>query len=171
MEFYVAKVKIDSDRMENRTAFYHDPMTKTVDNVKYSVLRHSPKSVQRFIYYSPFFTKAKARVLPEIFNPQYLDFKQGESVDYWQSFGEPEKIAIKPALPDGAESEKVEIPLVIGMLFDEEALMTNNKFTGSYVTPIEARHVYTNTWWHYKFGQINDYSENCIIYYMEDEQS
>lgn len=170
LEFYVAKVKIDSDRMENRSAFYHDPMTKTVDNVTYSVLRHSPKSVQRFIYYSPFFTKAKARVLPEIFNPQYLDFKQGESVDYWQSFAEPEKIAIKPALPDGAESDEVEIPLVIGMLFDEEALMTNNKFTGSYVTPIEARHVYTNTWWHYKFGQINDYSENCIIYYMEDEE-
>lgn len=168
LEFYVAKVKIDSDRMENRSAFYHDPMKKTVDGVDYYVLRHSPKSVQRFIYYSPFFTKAKARVLPEIFNPQYLDFKQGEAVDYWQSFGDPEKVNVKPALPGGAESEAVEIPLVIGLLFDEEALMSNNKFTGAYQTPIEARHVYTTTWWHYKFGQINDYSENAILYYMED---
>lgn len=170
LEFYVAKVKIDSDRMENRTAFYHDPMKKTVDGVDYYVLRHSPKAVQRFIYYSPFFTKAKARVLPEIFNPQYLDFKQGEAVDYWQSFADPEKVNVKPALPGGAESEAVEIPLVIGLLFDEEALMSNNKFTGSYQTPIEARHVYTTTWWHYKFGQINDYSENAILYYMEDEE-
>ena len=168
LEFYVAKVKIDSDRMENRSAFYHDPMKKTVDGVDYYVLRHSPKSVQRFIYYSPFFTKAKARVLPEIFNPQYLDFKQGEAVDYWQSFADPEKVNVKPALPGGAESEAVEIPLVIGLLFDEEALMSNNKFTGAYQTPIEARHVYTTTWWHYKFGQINDYSENAILYYMED---
>lgn len=168
LEFYVAKVKIDSDRMENRTAFYHDPMKKTVDGVDYYVLRHTPKAMQRFIYYSPFFTKAKARVLPEIFNPQYLDFKQGEAVDYWQSFASPEMINIKPALPDGAESEAVKIPLVIGMLFDEEALLTNNKFTGAYNTPIEARHVYFSTWYHYKFGQINDYSENSIIYYMED---
>lgn len=168
LEFYVAKVKIDSDRMENRSAFYHDPLKKTVDGVDYYVLRHTPKSMQRFIYYSPFFTKAKARVLPEIFNPQYLDFKQGEAVDYWQSFGDPEKINVKPALPGGAESEAVEIPLVIGMLFDEEALLTNNKFTGAYNTPIEARHVYFTTWYHYKFSQVNSYSENCIIYYMED---
>lgn len=168
LEFYVAKVKIDSDRMENRSAFYHDPLKKTVDGVDYYVLRHTPKDMQRFIYYAPFFTKAKARVLPEIFNPQYLDFKQGEAVDYWQSFASPEVINVKPALPDGAESEAVKIPLVIGMLFDEEALLTNNKFTGAYNTPIEARHVYFTTWYHYLFGQINSYSENAIIYYMED---
>ena len=168
LEFYVAKVKIDSDRMTNRTAFYHDPMKKTVDGVDYYVLRHTPKEMQRFIYYAPFFTKAKARVLPEIFNPQYLDFKQGEAVDYWQSFGKPEMINVKPALPDGAESEAVKIPLVIGMLFDEEALLSKNNFTGAYNTPVEARHVYFTTWYHYNFSLINSYSENAIIYYMED---
>lgn len=168
LEIYVAKLKIDSDRMENRSAFYHDPMKKTIDGEDYYVLRHTPKEMQRFMYYSPFFTKAKARVLPEIFNPQYLDFKQGEAVDYWQAMGKPEMINVKPALPDGAESEAVKIPLVIGMLFDEEALLSQNKFTGSYNTPVEARHVYFNTWYHYLFGQINSYSENAIIYYMED---
>ena len=168
LEFYVAKVKIDSDRMTNRTAFYHDPMKKTVDGVDYYVLRHTPKEMQRFIYYAPFFTKAKARVLPEIFNPQYIDFKQGEAVDYWQSFSKPEMINVKPALPDGAESEAVKIPLVIGMLFDEEALLSKNNFTGAYNTPVEARHVYFTTWYHYNFSLINSYSENAIIYYMED---
>lgn len=169
LEFYVARVKIDSDRMTNRSALYHDPLTKTVDGITYSVLRHTPKDRQRFIYYSPFFTKAKARVLPEIFNPQYLDFKQGEAVDYWQSFASPESIDVIPSLPNGETSEEVKLDLVIGMLFDDEAIMTNNKFTGMYTTPVEARHVYTNMWWHYKFGVVQDYTENCIVYYMADE--
>lgn len=169
LEFYVAKVKIDSDRLENRTCLYHDPMRKTVDGVDYVVMRHTPKARQRFIYYAPFFTKAKARVLPEIFNPQYLDFKQGEAVDYWQSFTDPSAIDVTPALPNGATSDEVKLSLVIGMLFDEEAIMVNNKFRGMYTTPVNARHVYQNMWWHYLYGVCQDYTENCIVYYMEDE--
>ena len=171
MEFYVSLVKIDSDFMENRSVMYHDPLTKTIDGVDYVVLRHTPKSKQRFIYYSPFFTKAKARVLPEIFNPQYLgDLNQnGEGIDYWQSIKNPSAIDIKPALPDGAESSEVKLDLVIGMLFDEEAIMTNNKFEGAYSSGLNARHLYENTFWHYRYGVINDFSENCILYYMADE--
>jgi len=171
MEFYVSLIKIDSDFMENRSVMYHDPLTKTIDGVDYVVLRHTPKSNQRFIYYSPFFTKAKSRVLPEIFNPQYLgDLNQnGEGIDYWQSIKNPSAIDIKPALPDGAESSEVKLDLVIGMLFDEEAIMTNNKFEGAYSSGLNARHLYENTFWHYRFGVINDFSENCILYYMADE--
>lgn len=168
LEFYVARVKIDSDRLTNRSALYHDNMVKIVDGVAYFVMRHTPKDRQRFVYYAPFFTKAKTRVMPEIFNPEYLDFKQGEAVDYWQSFTEPSKISVKPSLPNGAESSDITLDLVIGMLFDEDAIMTNNKFTGMYTTPIEARHVYTNMWWHYKYGVVQDYTENCIVYYMAD---
>ena len=171
LEFYVARVKIDSDRMTNRTALYHDPLTKTVDDVTYSVYRHTPKDRQRFVYYAPFFTKAKTRVMPEIFNPEYLDFKQGEAVDYWQSIKDPSAIDVTPALPDGATSSEVKLDLVIGMLFDEDAIMSNNKFTGMYTTPINARHVYTNLWWHYLYGVVQDYTENCILYYMADPET
>lgn len=168
LEFWVARIKIDSDRMTNRTVLYHDPLTKTVDDVTYSVYRHTPKDRQRFVYYAPFFTKAKTRVMPEIFNPQYLDFNQGEGIDYWQSIKDPSAIDVTPALPDGATSSEVKLDLVIGMLFDEDAIMTNNKFTGMYTTPINARHVYTNLWWHYLYGVVQDYTENCILYYMAD---
>lgn len=166
LEFWVARFKIDSDRLTNRTALYHDNMVKIVDGVPYFILRHTPKDRQRFVYYAPFFTKAKTRVMPEIFNPQYLDLQQGEGVDYWQSITSPESISVKPALPNGAESSNIELDFVLGMLYDVDAIMTNNKFTGMYTTPIEARHVYTNMWWHYKYGVVQDYTENCIVYYM-----
>lgn len=169
LETWVAKFKIDSDFIENRSALYHDAMAKTIDGVDYHVLRHTPKEYQRFIYFAPFFTKAKTRVFPEIFNPQYLNMEQGEGIDYWQSVKNPSAIKVKPALPDGEESENVELDLVLGLLYDRDAIMVNNRFTGMYSTGINARHVFENLWWHYNFGVINSYSENAILYYMNDE--
>lgn len=168
LELWVAKIKIDSDRLEERTALYHNPYKITESGVDYNILRHTPKANQKMFYASEFFTEAKARVLPEIFNPQYLDTANGEAVTYWQSTkpGDRLKIACKPAMPDGEESENVELDYVIGMLFDDEALETINQFTGAYTTPLEARKLYRNVFYHWKFGAINDYSENGIIYYM-----
>ena len=93
----------------------------------------------------------------------------GEGIEYWQSIKDPSAIKVKPALPNGGETSEVDEAIIIGMLYDIEAIMTNNKFTGVYNTPVNARHVYFNTWWHYLFGVVQDYSENCIVYYMKDE--
>lgn len=171
LELWVAKIKIDSDRLEERSALYHNPLTITESGVDYNVLRHSPKANQKMFYYGELFTEAHARVLPEIFNPQYLDAKAGEAVTYWQS-NKPEdrmKIACKPALPEGATSENVELDYVIGLIFDTDAIQSINQFEGAFTTPVNARKLYTNTFFHYKFGSIQDYTENSILYYMEDK--
>ena len=60
--------------------------------------------------------------------------------------------------------------LVLGLLYDEDAIMTNNKFTGMYTTPMNARHLYINYWWHFKYGMVQDYSESCILYYLADPE-
>ena len=168
MELFVAKIKIDSDRLEERTALYHNPLKITEDGVDYNVLRHTPKSMQKLMLFSEFIAKAKTRVMPEIFNPEYLSLENYEGVTYWQSTKPADrmKIACKPALPEGAESSNVEIDYVVGILFDTDAIQSINQFTGAYVTPVNARHLYTNTWMHYKFGAIQDYTENSIIYYL-----
>ena len=173
LEIWVAKIKIDSDRLEERSALYHDPLTIPAAGGKpaYNVLRHTPKAQQKMFYFSELFTEAHARVLPEIFNPQYLDVKNGEAVTYWQSNkpGQRASIACKPALPDGATSKDVELGFVVGILFDDEAMQTCNQFTGAYTTPVHARKLVQNTFYHYKFGAIQDYTENSILYYMEDK--
>ena len=169
-EFLVARFKIDSDRLENRTKQYHNPLTKTVNGVDYSVLRHTPKASQKFLYYSPIFTQMKM-ALAEIFNPKMLEMPQGEGIQYWQAFTSPSEIDVTPALPDGEETKEVNIKLVLGVLFDEEAVLTNNKFTGMYATPLNARHVYSTMYWHYKFGVINDPTFSRIVYVMEDPKT
>ena len=71
MEMFVAKIKIDSDRLEERSKLYHHPYTVTVKGFYYSILRFSPKDKQKLMLFSEFITKAKTRVMPEIFNPEY----------------------------------------------------------------------------------------------------
>ena len=170
LELWTAKIKIDSDRMTERTTKYHDPMTIQDGGVDYNVLRFTPKANQKMFYFSEFFTEAKARVLPEIFGPGYLNVDAGEAVTYWQSSKDADrmKIKCKPALPDGAVSEEVELDYVLGIIFDTDALQSINQFTGAFTTPVNARHLYTNTFYHWKFGSITDYTENSIIYYMSE---
>lgn len=165
-ELMATRFKIDSDRLTERTALYHDPKTisATGSTPAYNVLRHTPKDKQRFIYNSEFLAEAEARVLPAIFNPNYLDMKQGEGVTYWQSTKPGSRMSIN-CKPAGSESA-ITVKHVVGMLFDEDALMTINQFEGAYATPVNARHLYTNTFYHYKFGAVNDYTENSIVYYL-----
>lgn len=167
LEFYIARFKNDSDMLENRTCLFHDPLTKTIGSDDYVVMRHTPKADQRFIYNSRLFTQLNLS-LAQIFHPDMLKIPAGEGIQYWQSATDPYAVDITPALPGGAKSSEVYLPLVVGLLFDRDAMIVNNKFNGMYATPINARHVYTNMFWHYKYGVCQDYSENAILYYMSD---
>lgn len=173
LELWASKIKIDSDRLEERTKKYHNPMTITENGIDYNVLRHTPKGSQKMFYFKEFFNQARARVLPEIFNPNLIPETNGEGVTYWQSSKDADrmKIKCKPALPDGGVSQNVELDMVLGLLFDTDAMGTINQFEGAYTTPVNARHLYTNTFYHYKFGAIQDYTENSIIYIMKDEDT
>lgn len=170
LEFFLARIKNDSDMMENRTKLFHDSCDIEISGTKYSILRHSPKANQKFIYNSRLFTQIKLS-LAEIFNPQMLELPNGEGVQYWQSVKSPYEVSVKPAIPDGATSSDVNIPIVVGMLFDTEALYSNNRYTGMLATPINARHAYRNEFWHFLFSQSNDYTWPSVVYYMSDSNT
>ena len=168
LEFFLARIKNDSDMLTNRTALFHDPMTKTISGVDYNVLRHSPKSSQKLIYNSRIFNQIKLS-LAEIFHPEMLELPNGEGVQYWQSVSDPYAVDIKPALPEGAPTSEVSMAIVIGMLFDTDALISNIRYDSMLSTPINARHGFRNEFWHFLASSWNDYSENAIVYYMSDE--
>lgn len=171
-ELITSKLQIDVDRLEERSKKYHDPMTVTEGGVDYNVLRHTPKSKIKAFWYDEMWKDAKTRVMPSIFNTEYINPEKGEKVQYWQSNKDDAsrtKIMCKPALPDGAVSENVELDYVLGIVFDEDAMASINQFTGAFTTPVNARHLYTNTFYHYKFGSVQDYTENAIIYIMNDD--
>lgn len=170
LKHFIARIKNDSDMLTNRTALFHDPMTKQISGVDYNVLRHTPKALQKFIYNSRLFTQIDLD-LSEIFHPEYLALPNGEGVQYWQGVSDPYKVDIKPALPENATSSEVDIPIVVGMLFDYDALISNIRYEGMLATPINPRHMYRNEFWHFLFSNWNDYSENGIVYYMSDSST
>ena len=100
----------------------------------------------------------------------FIPENQGEAVNFWQSDKEGHRYEIKckPALPEGAVSEAVELDFVLGLIFDDRALYSHNQFTGMYSTPVEASKLYKNDIWHFKFGSYTDYLSNSIIYYMSE---
>lgn len=171
-ELITSKLQIDVDRLEERSKKYHDPMTVTEGGVEYNVLRYTPRGKVKAFWFDELWKDAKTRVMPSIFNKEYINPEMGEKVQYWQSNKNDDdrmKIKCKPALPDGAVSENVELDIVLGIIFDEDALASINQFTGAFTTPVNARKLYTNTFYHYKFGSVQDYTENSIIYIMNDD--
>lgn len=172
LEFFVATFKNTSDYLTNRTNRFHWTPTKA----GHTLLRHTPKNKQRAILYSPLFTEARAQVFPEIFNPQYLDLQNYEGVTYWQNFNEPTKINVTPAIPDVAGAGQgqtaganVSLDYVVGMIYDVDALMIDYQLESALSTPVEARKRYRNIWWTFSKNAINDFTENCVVFIMKDE--
>lgn len=168
LKFFVSEFKLASDYMTEYSQLYHYNPPKQVDGVSYHLNRNTSKGNQKSILYGPLFTKARANVLPDIFNPQYLDVKANEMVNYWQSISSPTQVKAKPALPAGIESTEVTIPYVVGILFDKDAILTDVQWEDSSVTPLEARKKYRNMFWDFSYNAISDLTENCIIFTMED---
>lgn len=172
LEFVIAKIKKISNMLENRSMKWHLSPTKTINGVDYNILRHTPKSRQRLIMYRPFWIDAEARVLPEIFNDQYLKPEAYEGVDFWQNELDPTAIEVTPAIPDVSDltaqtvGTKVELEYVLGVLYDEDAIMVDYQLDSAYSTPIEARKRYRNIWWHFAKNAINDFTENGVLLYI-----
>ena len=176
LEFTTATIKEYSDRLTDRSSRFHNPMTKTVGGVNYSILRHTPKADQRLILYGPLFKKAEALVMPEIFGPQYLDLGQNyESVNFWQFNDGTNDMAInfQTAIYDAGTGEQkqgtaVQLDNVVGILFDRDALLTDFQLEVAHTSPLEARKGYRNSWLTFSKNAINDPCENAILFYMAD---
>ena len=176
LEWFVAYVKIVSNRMTNRSKKYHWSPTKTVSGVTYDILRHTPKDRQKLIMLNDFWIKAETMVKPQVFNENYLSFGNFEGVDFWQNEYDVSAISITPAIPDAAGTNSgaqtagtaVQLDYVLGFLFDEDALMVDYQFDSATTTPLEARKHYRNMWWTMRKNAICDFTENMILFYMED---
>ena len=167
LSFFVADV------LTYRQKNYHWSPTKTIGGVTYELLRHTPKAKQKAVLYKPLFTESEALVMPEIFNPEYLSIENYEGVQFWQNIDEPSKISITPAIPNvlspgqQTSGSPVAEDYVIGMLFDEDALMVDYQLERSASTPLEARKNYRNIWWSFSKNAINDFTENAIIFLLD----
>lgn len=182
LEFMVSELKITSNMMTKRSGYYHYAPKLTLGDGDHYILRNTPKSEQRMFMYTPFWEKAKATVMSEIFNDEYLKYDNFEPVDYWQAFSlsdaDKAKANFKVTIPGWLQSAitsgstttdtayTFNPDYIVGCLFDKDALLTDFQFEAARTTGIEARKNYSNTWMDFGYGNICDPTENFILFIM-----
>lgn len=172
--FMLSQIEIDSKSMASRSLNFHWSPTKTVGNDTYKVLRHTPKASQRLFLINSLMSRAKTIVQPEVFHNELLT-TNFEGVDYWQNFNDKFAVKGKASIPNVADtsiegkSDEVDLKCVIGCLFDDNAMKVAFNLDRVASTPVEARKHYVNTFWDVTKSAVNDYTQNFILYVMEDE--
>lgn len=185
IEFMTYTIKDYSDMLTRPSIYFHAaPIYTDSQSVDHVILRHTPKDKQRFMMFAPFWNRAKAMVFPEIFNPQYIEEKNFEAVDFWSAFSTDVDtralVNVKVTVPGWLESMitsgvttvdtayTAENIYVIGCLYDVDAVMTSYQLDSVIPSPIEARKGYITDWYTMARNAISDPTENFIVFTMED---
>ena len=188
LEWFTSEIKIISDLMAKRSIFFHATPILTLADGDHVILRHTPKSEQRMIMYSPFWEKAKTMVMPEIFNDKYLKPENFEAVDYWQTLSMDDavkasadiKVKIPAWLEDlignttgSSDTDYVFQPdYLMGCIFDKRSVMTNFQLEDARTSPLESRKNYLNTWFDFVKSNICNPTQNFVLLVMsENEQA
>ena len=178
LAFFVSMIKTHSMQMRQNSLNYHWTPTLTRDGVTYNRLnRHTPARNQRLLLYTPLFVEAEAQVFPEVFHDTYLQLDNYEGVMFWQAedanFTNNPKLDVTPAVTDPATGlqtagNRIQLDYVVGMLYDEDALMVDYQLETTNTSPLEARKGYRTQWYTFAKNAISDLTENGIVFYMAD---
>ena len=182
--FFISYFKQLSNKMTKRSLFYHMAPVLTLGDGDHYILRHTPKSEQRLMMFTPFWEDARALVMPEIFNDEYLQPEQFESVDFWQALSPDQDtcaaVNIYATIPGwledliadttGSSDTKYTFKqnYVLGCLYDRDAVLTDFQFETANTTVPEARKHYVSTWMDFGLGSLGDPTENFILMVMSE---
>ena len=175
-EYLASRIKYDTDMMEKNTNIFHLTPAKTDDSGNaLQLLRHTPKSEQRLMLLAPFMYDIEKFVMPEILHDGYLRLENYEAIPYWQSAeaGKEGSVNViphqlKPGTGSTETGKAVTTPYVIGLLYDRPACVSTFRLEDTIPTPYNAAGAYYNTYYHFANDFQNDFTENGILYYMED---
>lgn len=174
--FFIARLKNDMDMLTNNTDVYHLTPAKQDDSGNtLTLLRHTPMADQRLYLYKPLLRDVETMVMPSIFNDQYLKAPQYEGVMYWQSPSSPAAVSVTPNQLDAATGQSktgdaVSLDYVVGLLYDKDAMGTHYCIDRVLTTPVNAKGAYYDTYYHWGKDYQADMTENCILYYMADDE-
>jgi hypothetical protein len=161
----IAKV---SDRMTSMNAVYH------LNPTEGTILRHTPKEMQRLYIYSGALHEVDANVLATTFNAARVENQLPPitaSVDFFQSFNTPDAVNVTPAYigADGAvvEATAQNVTNIFALLADRDALGVNFYDQSVDVSPYEAAGKYYNYWYHDAHRYYNDVTENAVLFLMD----
>lgn len=154
LRFALGRMNNISKKMKTMSVLYNDG-TET---------RHSPEGDQRFVSLVDFQTALETQVQWAAFHDQYVKKQNGIEVPYWQAAQSPMDINLVIEGDDGEEEESTTLSNIVAFIHDRDALGTYRKEVDVATTPLNARGMYTNQFWHMNDLYFNDISENGVIF-------
>lgn len=166
MKWMYARLETLSKMMRNRSGLYQIQVTGK------EIMRHTPVDRQNLFLYTPLLNAMKARVLSGTFNASMIEYKNVESVDFWQNINSPNQLQGSPAVlgTDGditTPENPVTATSVIGLIADDEALGYTVTDEWAAATPFNAKGGYTNQFWHNTKKWYNDFTEKGIVLMLD----
>lgn len=175
-------------QMGERTTLYHVSPLKSITAegvaVTVPIKRHTPRENLQCYMLAPFWDRVKRMVRPGLFANEYLEYIKFDEVAFWQNIETPEKINanvsyFKPAkvftggnkttysLLNDSENAAIELPYVLGVMFDDEAAAICYKNMWSAATPMNPAHGFQTNYIHEDVHWRNDNTENCCVLLLD----
>jgi len=164
VKWLYAFVRATSKLMTERSLGFHQMFS--INGVAKPIMRHTPVSKQKFYLHEQLAAIIDSAVLSGVFNDNYMQMLDFESVNFWQSIRNPDTINVTAGYTasDGTvTSGEVELHDVVGVLFDEEAAGYTMINTWSGTTPMNVRGGFSNLWYHMNQRYWNDFTENSLV--------
>lgn len=154
LRYALGRMNNISKKMKTMSVLYNDG-TET---------RHSPEGDQRFVSLVDFQTALETQVQWAAFHEQYVKKQNGIEVPYWQAAQSPMNIDLIIEGDDPEQEESTTLSNIVAFIHDRDALGTYRKEVEVATTPLNARGLYTNQFWHMNDLYFNDVSENGVIF-------
>ena len=161
-----AKINTLSRRMEARSQKYQVNITGLEPN------RHTPASMQKMYILADYLDKIDTMVNTTLFHNEPMAFADVEGVDYWQAIDNPDEIQVTPSTIDPATGlakagTAQTLTDVFGVIFDQDAIVTNMKSYRLVNTNLNARGLYVNTWLTVNMQYACDVTEKGIVLVLD----
>lgn len=164
-QFVRARINTLSRLMTNRSVKFQCNVTGK------PVARHTPLENQKMYILSEALDQIDVMVNTNTYHDEPLAYADVEGVDFWQSIENPDEMQITPVIIDAngqaATGTAQTITNLFGVIFDEDAVVTNMKEYRLESTPLNARGLYRNTWLTSNSQYCNDLTEKGIVLLLD----
>lgn len=159
-------IKTLSRRMEERSSMLQ------VNISGKTVVQHTPRDRQKLYLLADYVNRMDAEVLSTTYNEQYLGIGDFEEVSFWQSIQNPDELKVTPTYLNGSNGNITNgtaqvMSKVFGVLFDEEAVMTQEVNQWNAPTPFNVAGGYTNFFFHKSDRYLNDFTEKGVVLLLD----
>lgn len=154
-----------SDMFTEYTQMYQVNVTGKAIN------QHTPKEMQKLYLLAGDMNSMITEVLSTTYNEKLSRIGDFEAVNFWQSAQAPDQIQVSPSYlaADGSITAGTAQTMdnVLGVLFDQDAIMDQQVNERNIMTPMNGKGAYSNYWLHASHRYLNDFTEKGIVLLLD----